>query len=61
MKVEFRSSFAKDLKIVDKALAVRIQRLIAEVQRVDSLSDIANLRNYAVAETITESASAIIE
>jgi hypothetical protein len=61
VKVEFRSSFAKDLKIVDKALAVGIQRVIAEVQRVDSLSDIANLRNYAVAETITESASAIIE
>ena len=44
MKVEFRSSFAKDLKIVDKALAVRIQRVIEEIQRVDSLSDIANLK-----------------
>jgi mRNA interferase RelE/StbE len=44
VKVEFRSSFAKDLKIVDKALAVRIQRVIEEVQRADSLSDVRNLK-----------------
>ena len=44
MKIEFRSSFAKDLKSVDKALAVRIQRVIEEVQRADSLSDITNLK-----------------
>ncbi len=45
MKVEFRESFAKDLKgIKDKGLLKRAKEIIEAVEKVDSLADIPNLK-----------------
>ena len=45
MKVEFRESFAKDLKSVkDKALLKRAGELIEAVEQADSLANIPNLK-----------------
>ena len=45
MKLEFRSSFARDLKsIKDKALLRRVREIIEEVERARSLTEISNLK-----------------
>ena len=45
MKLEFRSSFAKDLKSIrDKALLRRVREIIEEVERAKSPSEITNLK-----------------
>jgi mRNA interferase RelE/StbE len=45
VKVEFRSSFARDLtEIRDKALLKRVRELIEEVERAKSLTEISNLK-----------------
>ena len=45
MKVEFRESFAKDLKgVKDKGLLKRVKELIEALERVDSLVDTPNLK-----------------
>ena len=44
MKLEFRSSFARDLKnIRDKALLKRVREIIEEVERAKSPIEISNL------------------
>jgi mRNA interferase RelE/StbE len=50
MKVEFRKSFEKDLsKIKDGALLQRIQLVIEEAERVDHLSELANIKKLKAA------------
>jgi mRNA interferase RelE/StbE len=50
MNVEFRKSFEKDLsKIKDEALLQRIQLAIEEVERVDALSVLANIKKLKAA------------
>ncbi len=45
MKVEFRDSFAKDLKNVkDKGLLKRVKEIIEAVEKSDSLSEMPNLK-----------------
>ena len=45
MKVEFRESFAKDLKgVKDKALLHRVKELIEAIEKADSLVAISNLK-----------------
>lgn len=45
MKVEFKESFAKDLKgVKDKGLLKRVKELIEAVEKVDSLIDMPNLK-----------------
>lgn len=45
MKVEFRESFAKDLKnIKEKGLMTRIREVIESVERAESLTELANLK-----------------
>jgi mRNA interferase RelE/StbE len=45
VKVEFRESFAKDLKAVkDKSLLSRAKELIEAVEKVTSLIEISNLK-----------------
>ena len=45
MKVEFRESFAKDLKgVKDKGLLKRVKELIEAVESADSLMDTPNLK-----------------
>ena len=45
MKVEFRESFAKDLKgVKDKGLLDRVKELIEAVEKADSLAEISNLK-----------------
>lgn len=45
MKVEFKISFAKDLKqINDKGLLKRVAGVIEEVERASSLTEISNLK-----------------
>jgi mRNA interferase RelE/StbE len=45
VKVEFRESFAKDLKgVKDKSLLKRAQETIEAVEKADSLTDITNLK-----------------
>ncbi len=45
MKVEFRQSFAKDLKgVTDKGLLKRVKELIEAVGKADSLTAISNLK-----------------
>lgn len=45
MKVEFRTSFAKDLKkINDKALLKRVAEVIEEAERAKTLTEISNLK-----------------
>ena len=45
MKVDFRDSFAKDLKgIKDKTLLKRIREMIEAVEKTDSLADLPNLK-----------------
>ncbi len=45
MKVEFRESFAKDLKSVkDKSLLKRAKEVIELVEQTDSLTNIPNLK-----------------
>ena len=45
MKVEFRQSFAKDLKgVTDKGLLKRVKDVIEAVEKADSLTDISNLK-----------------
>lgn len=45
MKVEFKSSFAKDLKgIKDKALLKRVKELVEAIEEADSLIDTPNLK-----------------
>ena len=45
MKVGFRESFAKDLKVIkDKGLLRRVKELIEVVEKADSLIDISNLK-----------------
>ncbi|HEV2762106.1 MAG TPA: type II toxin-antitoxin system RelE/ParE family toxin [Pyrinomonadaceae bacterium] len=45
MKVEFRESFAKDLKAVgDKGLLRRVREVIEAVERANSLTELPNLK-----------------
>jgi mRNA interferase RelE/StbE len=44
VNVEFKSSFAKDLKNIDKPLAQRLRRVIEEIEAAKSLSEIPNLK-----------------
>ncbi len=45
MKVEFRQSFAKDLKsVTDKGLLKRVKDVIEAVEKADSFTDISNLK-----------------
>jgi mRNA interferase RelE/StbE len=45
VKVEFRESFAKDLKgVKDKGLLDRVKELIEAVEKADSLAEISNLK-----------------
>jgi mRNA interferase RelE/StbE len=45
VKVEFRESFAKDLKgVKDKGLLRRAKEVIEAVEKADSLADVANLK-----------------
>jgi mRNA interferase RelE/StbE len=45
MKVEFKASFARDLKRVrDKGLYRQVQEVIEESESAQTLSDIANLK-----------------
>lgn len=45
MNVEFRKSFEKDLtNLRDEALLQRIKAVIEEVETVDSLSDVRNVK-----------------
>ena len=45
MKVEFRESFAKDLKAIkEKVLLKRVKDLIEAVEKADSLVDTPNLK-----------------
>jgi mRNA interferase RelE/StbE len=45
VKVEFRESFAKDLKgVKDKSLPRRAKEFIEAVEQADSLADISNLK-----------------
>ena len=45
MKVEFRDSFAKDLKgVKDKSILWRAKEVIEAVEKADSLADISNLK-----------------
>lgn len=45
MKVEFRESFVKDLKIIkDKSLLKRAKDIIEAVENADSLAELSNLK-----------------
>jgi mRNA interferase RelE/StbE len=45
VKVEFRESFAKDLKgVKDKSLLKRAKEVIEAVEKADSLADISNFK-----------------
>ncbi|MCW5969284.1 MAG: type II toxin-antitoxin system RelE/ParE family toxin [Blastocatellales bacterium] len=45
MKVEFRDSFAKDLKgVKEKGLLGRVREIIEAVEKADSLADLPNLK-----------------
>ena len=46
MKVEFRKSFARDLKrhVGDSALLSRVQKIILDVEAADDPMEIANLK-----------------
>jgi mRNA interferase RelE/StbE len=45
VKVEFRTSFAKDLKSIrDKTLLQRVRDIIEEAERAKSLTEISNLK-----------------
>ena len=45
MKVQFRSSFAKDLRgVTDKGLLKRIRETIEEVEQAESLRKVANIK-----------------
>jgi len=45
VKVEFRESFAKDLRgVKDKSLLKRAKEVIEAVEKADSLADISNLK-----------------
>ncbi len=45
MNVEFRKSFEKDLrKIKDAELLQRIQAVIEEVETIDSMADLTNIK-----------------
>ena len=45
MKVEFRNSFANDLKSIrDKVLLNRVRELIGGVERAETLAEISNLK-----------------
>jgi len=45
MKVEFRKSFAKDLReISNQSLLKRVKITVEEIEQVESLADIANLK-----------------
>ena len=45
MKVEFRDSFAKDLKgVTEKGLLGRVREVIEAVEKADSLAELPNLR-----------------
>ena len=45
MRVEFRKSFAKDLReISNQSLLKRVKITVEEIEQVESLADIANLK-----------------
>jgi mRNA interferase RelE/StbE len=45
VKVEFRNSFAKDLKgVKEKGLLVRVREVIEAVEKADSLAEMPNLK-----------------
>ncbi|MCI0393910.1 MAG: type II toxin-antitoxin system RelE/ParE family toxin [Chloroflexi bacterium] len=45
MNVAFKRSFARDLKpIKDKALLKRVQEIIEEVERADTLSELSSVK-----------------
>jgi hypothetical protein len=47
VRIEFRESFAKDLKgIKDKGLLKRAKEIIESIEKVDSLADVANLKKW---------------
>ena len=51
MRIEFRSSFARDLqKLRDKALRDRVKETISQVERAQSLEQIDHLRKLQGAD-----------
>ena len=53
MKVEFRDSFAKDLKgIRDKSVLRRAKELIAAIEKADSAAHIPNLKKLVLPERV---------
>jgi len=44
VKLEFKNSFAKDLKGVDKSLANRLRKVIEEIECAESPAEITNLK-----------------
>jgi mRNA interferase RelE/StbE len=45
VKVEFRQSFAKDLKgVKEKGLLRRVQEIIEAIEKVNSLAELSNLK-----------------
>ena len=45
MKVEFRDSFAKDLKgVKEKGLLQRVQEIIKAIEEANSLTELSNLK-----------------
>ena len=45
MKVEFRESFAKDLKgVKEKGLLQRVQEIIEAIEKANSLAELSNLK-----------------
>jgi len=50
MELEFRKSFAKDLKGKDAVIVERLKALIEKLEIVDSLDGIANIKKLKDAE-----------
>ena len=54
MKVEFRSSFIKDLKLIkERHILNRVKDKIQEIEKATSSSDLSNLKKLKGAVTIT--------
>jgi hypothetical protein len=53
VKVDFRDSFAKDLKgVKEKGLLGRVREIIEAVEKADSLTELPNLKSSKAAEII---------
>ena len=44
MKIIFRRSFFKDLRVIDKSLRRRVEKVINEVETASSLQEVHNLK-----------------